>query len=147
MSKWSELLDKAEEKNNPRQTRKFFLFQLDFLPKLAVLFGDFHYQVMNGGVLQWVTNGYSELYPDLQMAFEVVLRGLGERGIDTSDLLKLRSTLDELVSEHFYRDFSVDEEDEDVIDALDEFDTFYYDISDVVVANLEEFFSEPRPRQ
>ncbi|MBQ9833604.1 MAG: DUF4375 domain-containing protein [Bacilli bacterium] len=66
-SLWSFIMDQSYDiwKNNS-MSRDEFLSKLSDYEKLAVKFGNFNYQVENGGLMQWDCNGYSEDLEDLQ---------------------------------------------------------------------------------
>jgi hypothetical protein len=73
-STWSRLCNRAYQrmKTDPADgmqgklsKRAEFYQQLDPLSRKAVLLGDFHLQVMNGGIQQWIANGYSAWIRDL----------------------------------------------------------------------------------
>lgn len=60
-NKWQELMDAAYDKweNKSRVTYPEFVSNLSFKEKCAVLTGNFNYQVHNGGIHQWIFNGYA----------------------------------------------------------------------------------------
>lgn len=55
------------EKNTSREE---FLFNLTSYEKLAVIFGNFNYQVQNGVFYQWVFNNYDSDIDDLEEFIE-----------------------------------------------------------------------------
>lgn len=55
------------EKNTSREE---FLFDLTAYEKLAVIFGNFNYQVQNGVFYQWVFNNYDSDIDDLEEFIE-----------------------------------------------------------------------------
>lgn len=64
---WDFILDKIHNirLDNINLNRKEFLEKLSEYEKLAVKFGDFNYQVENGGLIQWDENNYSNDLEDL----------------------------------------------------------------------------------
>lgn len=60
-TKWQALMDSAYSKwdHNDRITYGQFLEMLDSKERHAVLLGNMNYQISNGGVQQWVDNGYA----------------------------------------------------------------------------------------
>lgn len=60
-SLWQFIMDQSYDKwKHDGMRREEFLEQLTEYEKLAVMFGNFNYQVENGGLSQWDDNGYSE---------------------------------------------------------------------------------------
>ncbi len=58
-SRWQALMTEACEGWTDGTTYGAFLATLDRLPRVAVLLGTMNYQIGNGGVTQWVDNGYA----------------------------------------------------------------------------------------
>ncbi len=58
-SRWQALMTEAYKGWTDGMTYGVFLATLDRLPRVAVLLGTLNYQVGNGGVSQWVDNGYA----------------------------------------------------------------------------------------
>lgn len=58
---WQELMDRAYDKwqKNLGWSYRRFLLSLDTVERKAVLLGNFHYQTCNGGIQQWIDNGYA----------------------------------------------------------------------------------------
>ncbi len=59
-SLWQFVMDKSYEKWEAGVNRNCFLEKLTNYEKLAVIFGNFNYQVENGGLFQWNDNDYSK---------------------------------------------------------------------------------------
>ncbi len=58
---WQYIMDSAYDKwNHDNMNREDFLEQLTDYEKIAVIFGNFNYQVENGGLSQWYFNNYSD---------------------------------------------------------------------------------------
>lgn len=58
---WQFVMDHAYDKwKSSEMSREDFLNQLTDYERLAVMFGNFNYQVENGGLYQWHDNDYSE---------------------------------------------------------------------------------------
>lgn len=58
---WQGLMDRAYDKweDAKKWSYRRFLLNLDSVERKAVLVGNFHYQTLNGGLQQWVDNGYA----------------------------------------------------------------------------------------
>ena len=58
---WQGLMDRAYDKwkQNRDWSYNQFLLNLDSIEKKAVILGNFNSQVLNGGFVQWVDNGYA----------------------------------------------------------------------------------------
>ena len=57
---WQTLMDRAYDKwQGTGWNYSQFLLNLDAAERKAVILGNFHYQVCNGGLSQWVDNGYA----------------------------------------------------------------------------------------
>lgn len=58
---WQDLMDRAYDKwqDNKGWSYGEFLSNLGSLERKAVVLGNFNHQVLNGGVEQWVENGYA----------------------------------------------------------------------------------------
>lgn len=59
-SLWQFIMDKSYEKWDDGIGRASFLEKLTNYEKIAIMFGNFNYQVENGGLFQWDDNSYSE---------------------------------------------------------------------------------------
>lgn len=67
-SLWQFIIDKSYEKwDSKDMNRKEFLNHITYYERLAVMFGNFNYEVEEGGLYQWHKNGYSE---DLDSLYE-----------------------------------------------------------------------------
>ena len=58
---WQGLMDRAYSKWQKNRDWKYsqFLLNLDSVERKAVILGNFNSQVLNGGFVQWVDNGYA----------------------------------------------------------------------------------------
>ena len=57
---WQALMDRAYDKwQGTGWNYRQFLLNLDAIERKAVILGNFHYQTTNGGLQQWVDNGYA----------------------------------------------------------------------------------------
>lgn len=66
LKEWQKLMDGAYEKwQGQKWTYSQFLANLDAKERQAVLLGNMNYQIGNGGVQQWVDNGYALKAVDL----------------------------------------------------------------------------------
>ena len=140
MGKWELLVQKAYD-NYGNDSYDRFLFRLDYLPKVAVHLANFDNQVQNGGLSQWIFNDYVSHHKELFYSMNEVEKFLGEHGVVAtlmSDIrLKLMSIIDDCCDPN---DLMIDEEDEDVMNCLDEFDTWYYSVSDSFQSLVNKFF-------
>ena len=114
---------------------KQFIFGLDRLPKLAVLFANLNYQVENGGISQWIDNGYSDLRDDLFYALQT---------LGTELAGQIEEKIKDFWSEYCDDDGMIAEDDETLPgaeDAADEFDRWYCSINNKFMEEVEGFFS------
>lgn len=56
---WQNLMDRSYAKWENTVPYRRFLLSLDSVERKAVILGNFNYQVLNGGLQQWVDNGYA----------------------------------------------------------------------------------------
>lgn len=59
--RWQAIMNQAYDKWQAKREWKYreFLLNLDALERKAVVLGNFNHQVLNGGLQQWVDNGYA----------------------------------------------------------------------------------------
>lgn len=62
---WQFIMTLSYEKWEQGMSRSQYLEQLTEYEKIAIQFGNFNFQVENGGLLQWHDNNYSEDYQEL----------------------------------------------------------------------------------
>lgn len=134
MGKWEKLVKEAYDKwpNNARY--KKFVFGLDRLPKIAVLFANLNYQVENGGISQWIDNGYSDLREDLFYALQT---------LGTELAGQIEEKIKDFWAEYCDDDGMIIEDDQTLPgaeDAADEFDRWYYSINERFVEEVNNFF-------
>ena len=69
---WQGLMDQAYAKWQANREWRYrqFLLNLDAIERKAVILGNFNYQVCNGGIQQWVDNGYCVTAQDLLSILE-----------------------------------------------------------------------------
>lgn len=106
-----------------------FVNRLDHIERLAVLTGNFNYQVENGGFSQWFGNGYGKHVDTIISLLNQYkhLPGIS-RVIDLVCQAHTRYGGDEYVSDDF--------------DDLDDLDTAYYAINETFMASMESILTE-----
>ena len=148
---WQSLMDRAYDKwqttdGTPKGWNyRQFLLNLDAVERKAVILGNFHYQVCNGGLQQWVDNGYaSSAGPDL-------LTLLDEIGTETAKkvseivkkvLVHVDLSVEKGETYDYWLEEWIDEEEPDYILEVQALDSPYYDLSDVFTAEVEKYLVE-----
>jgi len=145
--RWQQLMDQSYDRWQQRDmSRREFLLECTPVERKAVILGNFNGQVNNGGVEQWVDNGYAaDTYRDLL----VILKQM-----NTPVALQLREKLDKF-SEHVnlcvdgrgfgYDDYWVenwhgeDYENHPTYQAAEELTDWVYSVSDTFLADVEAF--------
>jgi hypothetical protein len=139
------LMDQAYKKYqaNEEWSYKEFVTSLDFKEKVAVLTGNFNYQVCNGGFMQWHDNGYSSEAGQMLIILEKYKKGnpaitkaiqLIQEAVDT-----IKNVANESSNRNRYS--WGDEEDEEEWDILNgklsSLDDYYYKIDDQFLAEMQ----------
>lgn len=173
-SRWQEIMTAAYEKWHGQEwSYSTFLGNLTSVERKAVILGNYHYQVGNGGHRQWVDNGYALRGPELQDTLRELIRypigGTKATEKQKNTISQLLSRLTNLLS---YVDLSIkekgfynywkndnrrDEYGEDEYDpfedslgeaAAEEMDDWYYDVVTPVLLPLVELYmvtNSPKP--
>ncbi len=139
---WQFVMDRAYEKFDDGISREEFINRLSEYEKVAVIFGNFNYQVENGGLLQWADNGYKndlnylEKFVDnsdfvYKMDFQNIFGGI--RYIDES--IKMLNDYDE-----WY-----EQDKQTRIDSLKDYDKLYNKISENWKNYLEDYLIDNMP--
>ncbi len=145
-SVWQSLMDSAYERQNGGVKKKDFVASLRGAEKAAVLLGNFNYQTENGGIAQWVSNGY---VCDSDKLLGVLIDVGTESALELAKRIRrftsvwVKSGLADLGCMGDYWDFDNDDEDrwETMQIVADEFDEFFYESSfhDRFMADVEAF--------
>lgn len=143
---WQSLMDRAYDKWQTTENRSWdyrrFLLNLDTVERKAVILGNFHYQVCNGGLQQWVDNGYAS------SAGVDLLSLLDEIGTETAKKVseivkKVLEHVDLTAASTGWGDYWLEgwdgEEEPEHILEVQALDTPYYDLSDVFTEEVERY--------
>lgn len=137
---WQDLMDRAYDKwqENKGWSYRQFLASLDARERKAVVLGNFNGQVLNGGLCQWVENGYAsgsgrELLDLLADIGTPLARRV--RGIVVSVLVHVDLTVEK---GGCFDNYWVDDPEE-FVDELDELTNDYFELSDDFESEVEDF--------
>ena len=142
-SLWSFIMDQSYDiwKNNS-MSRDEFLSKLSDYEKLAVKFGNFNYQVENGGLMQWDCNGYSEDLEDLQEFLTKSDYSKKDRFLGILDAFSnVKNAIDKLDK---YDDW-YDEDMNTRWNSLETFDKDYYSFKDNWIEYFEDYLFKNMP--
>lgn len=148
-SKWETIVDAAYEKWSDNRPFEQFVMCLDGQARQAVVLNVLDCQVKNGGIQQWVDNGYSvATFADLTTTLRL---------IGTPRCLELVNKVEEFVRKYVnlnsrYRGFGqnywkADEDDESDYDYMaadaDKFDSDYYEeqFENELLQEIEKYFN------
>lgn len=142
-SLWSFIMDQSYDiwKNNS-MSRDEFLFKLSDYEKLAVKFGNFNYQVENGGLMQWDCNGYSEDLEDLQ---EFLTKSDYSRKDRFLGILDAFSNVKDAINKLDKYDDWYDEDMNTRWNSLETFDKDYYSFKDNWIEYFEDYLFKNMP--
>ena len=133
---WEFIMHNAYEVwQNNNMTREEFLSSLTPYEEMAVKFGNFNYQVENGGLMQWDLNGYSE---DLEYLQEFLSNCDYLKRNKFLEILESFSTVKDAIGNLNKYDDWYDEDENTRWKSLDVFDKEYYSFKD----DWNEFFQE-----
>lgn len=120
--------------DHPELTHEEFFNGLDNIHKIAVVTGNFNYQVCNGGFMQWHRNQYSKQFDFLSNVLDEM---------DTASSLRaLRLAEKALVALKRHDNYSGDNEDaawDRARDAVGPLDSKFYEIDGQLLADVESF--------
>lgn len=142
-SLWSFIMDQSYDiwKNNS-MSRDEFLSELSDYEKLAVKFGNFNYQVENGGLMQWDCNGYSEDLEDLQ---EFLTKSDYSRKDRFLGILDAFSNVKDAINKLDKYDDWYDEDMNTRWNSLETFDKDYYSFKDNWIEYFEDYLFKNMP--
>ena len=142
-SLWSFIMDQSYDiwKNNS-MSRDEFLSKLSDYEKLAVKFGNFNYQVENGGLMQWDCNGYSEDLEDLQ---EFLTKSDYSRKDRFLGILDAFSNVKDAINKLDKYDDWYDEDMNTRWNSLETFDKDYYSFKDNWIKYFEDYLFQNMP--
>lgn len=142
-SLWSFIMDQSYDiwKNNS-MSRDEFLSKLSDYEKLAVKFGNFNYQVENGGLMQWDCNGYSEDLEDLQ---EFLTKSDYSRKDRFLGILDAFSNVKDAINKLDKYDDWYDEDMNTRWNSLETFDKDYYSFKDNWIEYFEDYLFKNMP--
>lgn len=142
-SLWSFIMDQSYDiwKNNS-MSRDEFLSELSDYEKLAVKFGNFNYQVENGGLMQWDCNGYSEDLEDLQ---EFLTKSDYSRKDRFLGILDAFSNVKDAINKLDKYDDWYDEDMNTRWNSLETFDKDYYSFKDNWIEYFEDYLFKNIP--
>ena len=142
-SLWSFIMDQSYDiwKNNS-MSRDEFLSKLSDYEKLAVKFGNFNYQVENGGLMQWDCNGYSEDLEDLQ---EFLTKSDYSKKDRFLGILDAFSDVKDAINKLDKYDDWYDEDMNTRWNSLETFDKDYYSFKDNWIEYFEDYLFQNMP--
>ena len=142
-SLWSFIMDQSYDiwKNNS-MSRDEFLSKLSDYEKLAVKFGNFNYQVENGGLMQWDCNGYSEDLEDLQ---EFLTKSDYSKKDRFLGILDAFSNVKDAINKLDKYDDWYDEDMNTRWNSLETFDKDYYSFKDNWIEYFEDYLFKNMP--
>lgn len=142
-SLWSFIMDQSYDiwKNNS-MFRDEFLSKLSDYEKLAVKFGNFNYQVENGGLMQWDCNGYSEDLEDLQ---EFLTKSDYSKKDRFLGILDAFSNVKDAINKLDKYDDWYDEDMNTRWNSLETFDKDYYSFKDNWIEYFEDYLFKNMP--
>lgn len=141
---WDNLIEEANALDNNTLTYEELLHQLNTKQREALLLANLNYQIQNGGIQQWVENGYATAFPTLQ----ITLNNIG-----TPLAQEVTTRLETFVEAHvdqgqrkkrgFLHNYWLNEHEEDETRNTDQeaFDDWYYKIDDAFMAEIEEYLA------
>ena len=140
---WSFIMDQSYDiwKNNS-MSRDEFLSKLSDYEKLAVKFGNFNYQVENGGLMQWDCNGYSEDLEDLQ---EFLTKSDYSKKDRFLGILDAFSNVKDAINKLDKYDDWYDEDMNTRWNSLETFDKDYYSFKDNWIEYFEDYLFKNMP--
>lgn len=144
-SLWSFIMDQSYDiwKNNS-MSRDEFLSKLSDYEKLAVKFGNFNYQVENGGLMQWDCNGYSEDLEDLQ---EFLTKSDYSKKDRFLGILDAFSNVKDAINKLDKYDDWYDEDMNTRWNSLETFDKDYYSFKDNWIEYFEDYLFQNMPNE
>ena len=134
---WQFIMDHAYDKwKDNNMSREEFLNQLTDYEKIAVKFGNFNYQVENGGLFQWDDNGYSD---DLDSLYDFINDSSYSKKDKFLEILdnfsNVKSAIEELDD---YSDW-YEEDRATRLNSLNYCDKDYYNIKDSWIAYFNDY--------
>lgn len=135
---WLFIMDNAYDiwKNNNLMSREEFLNILTPYEQLAVKFGNFNYQVENGGLMQWDMNDYSE---DLDYLLDFITNCDYHNKGKFLEILETSANVKEAINNLNKYDDWYDEDLNTRWKSLDVFDKEYYFFKDDWKNYFEEY--------
>ena len=142
-SLWSFIMDQSYDmwKNNS-MSRDEFLSKLSDYEKLAIKFGNFNYQVENGGLMQWDCNGYSEDLEDLQ---EFLTKSDYSKKDRFLGILDAFSNVKDAINKLDKYDDWYDDDMNTRWNSLETFDKDYYSFKDNWIEYFEDYLFKNMP--
>ena len=147
--KWQAIMDAAYDKWNDAWSYERFLEEITGTERQAVLIGNLNYQVDNGGIQQYVDNGYATQYHSTVE----ILRSIGTE-ITRTVANKLEAFCDAYVNpdvttkrgafgDYWNEEAQLEDGDTDPIYEHDgdAFDDHFYAVSDAFDAEIEAYFA------
>lgn len=142
-SLWSFIMDQSYDIwKNKSMSRDEFLSKLSDYEKLAVKFGNFNYQVENGGLMQWDCNGYSEDLEDLQ---EFLTKSDYSKKDRFLGILDAFSNVKDAINKLDKYDDWYDEDMNTRWNSLETFDKDYYSFKENWIEYFEDYLFQNMP--
>lgn len=129
---------------NNNMSRDEFLSKLTAYEELAVKFGNFNYQVENGGLMQWDLNGYSG---DLDYLQDFLSKSDYSKKDRFLEILETFSNVKNAIEKLDKYDDWYDEDVNTRWESLDMFDKDYYSFKDEWAEYFEEYLFKNMPNE
>lgn len=143
-SLWQLIVDNSYSLYTPDMLREDFLNNLSDYEKLAVQFGDFDYQVENGGIVQWYEDDYGDDVWNLMKFLNHSDYSHKDSFMEILEqLAHVKGAIDELniYNEWFSKDYDTR------IKALDGYDKVYSNIKDSWKKYFEDYLIQNIPNE
>ena len=140
------IMEQCYQKWDKDMSRDEFVNSLTEYEKLAVCFGNFNYQVENGGLEQWIVNDYAS---DIGF-MKNFLENSGIYQIYTFRLIELLEQVENVVfhiNELDKNDESYDRDVDDYFKTLDFWDNEYYDYNKDWLSHFNDYLIERMPNE
>lgn len=122
---------------NEEWTQEEYIDNLDRAHRIAVVTGNFNYQVCNGGFMQWHDNQYSKQFGFLSEILDEMDTAASLRALRLAE-----KALVKLKRHDAYKGDNDDASWDRLRNALDPLDSNYYDIDKQFLADVETFLQQ-----
>lgn len=144
-SVWQQLMDENYKwwQANDKRSYEDMLVHAGLRGEAAILIGNFHYQTCNGGIGQWITNGYclviKRLHDILTTIGNPIADDLAGKLTKLMPFLNLGAKNQGCMGDYWQTEF---DEDHPAYEMCDEFDDWYYSVMDELHPVVEAWLSD-----